>query len=66
MLDGRSLAVRSGPRMGLGRLFMCHVCSNLGGGRCSKSDMFCYNGMLARVLGGGLLCGGLLLYVLPL
>ena len=45
---------------------MCHVCSDLGGGRCSKSDMFCYNGMLARVLGRGLLRRGLLLYVLPL
>ena len=58
--------MRSRPRLGLGRLFMCHLCSNLGGGRCSKSDMFCYNRMLARVLGRGLLCGGLLLYVLPL
>ena len=55
-----------GTGLGLGRLFMCHLCSNLGGGRCRKSDMFCYDGMLARVLGRRLLCGGLLLYVLPL
>ena len=54
------------PRMGLGRLFVRHVCAGLGGSRCRKSDMFCYNRMLARVLGRCLLCGGLLLYVLPL
>ena len=52
--------------LGLGRLFMCHVCSDLGGGRCSKRDMFCYKRMLARVLGRGVLRRGLLLYVLPL
>ena len=66
MLDGRSLAVRSGPRMGLGRLFMRHVCSNLGWSSSCQSDMFCDNGMLARVLGRGVLRRGLLLYVLPL
>ena len=58
--------MRSRAGLGLGRLSLCHVCSNLGGGWCRKSDMFCYDRMLARVVGGGLLCGRLLLYVLPL
>ena len=66
MLDGGGIQVRSRAGLGLGRLSLCHVCSDLGGGRCSKSDMFCYDRMLARVVGDGLLCGGLLLYVLPL
>ena len=58
--------MRSRPRLGLGRLFMCHLCSNLGGSRCSKRDMLRFERVLARVLGGGLLRRGLLLYVLPL
>ena len=58
--------MRPRPGLGLGRLFMCHVCSNLGGSRRSKRDMLRFERVLARVLGRCLLCGGLLLYVLPL
>ena len=54
------------PRMGLGRLFMCHVCSNLGRRGRGEGHMLRFKRMLARVLGGGLLRRGLLLYVLPL
>ena len=66
MLDRRGIKMWPSPRMGLGRLFMRHVCSNLGGSRCRKRYMLRFERVLARVLGGGLLCGGLLLYVLPL
>ena len=52
--------------LGLGRLFMCHLCSNLGRRGRGEGHMLRFERVLARVLGGGVLCGGLLLYVLPL
>ena len=52
--------------LGLGRLFMCHVCSNLGRRGRGEGHMLRFERVLARVLGRCLLCGGLLLYVLPL
>ena len=55
-----------GSRMGLGRLFMCHLRSNMGRRGRGEGHMLRFERVLARVLGGGLLCGGLLLYVLPL
>ena len=53
-------------RLGLGRLFMYHLCPSMGRSGRWERYLFRFPGMLARVLGGGLLCGGLLLYVLPL
>ena len=52
--------------LGLGRLSLCHVCSDLGRRGRGEGHMLRFERVLARVLGGGLLCGGLLLYVLPL
>ena len=66
MLDRGGLAVRSRAGLGLGRLFMCHLCSNLGRRGRGEGHMLRFERVLARVLGGGVLCGGLLLYVLPL
>ena len=64
MPHGRGIKMWLNSRLGLGRLFMCHLLPCVDGSRCGKRYLLRVPGVLAPFVGLCVLRRGLLLHVL--